>query len=56
MRKLKPNEKFIKKYKTYVLIEVACPHNQKYKTTVWRYELKDEAKVSVGHHKLNGSF
>lgn len=56
MRKLKPNEKKIKEYDRFVLIEVACPHEQSYKTTIDKWESKDEAKVSIGHHKLNGSF
>ncbi len=29
MRKLKANEKFIKEYDTYILIEVACPERKK---------------------------
>ena len=41
MRKLKPKEKKIKEYERFVLIEVACPHEQSYKTTIDKWEQKD---------------
>ena len=59
MRKLKPNEKKIKEYDRFVLIEVACPHEQSYKTTIDKWERKDHSPYVLkdeGHHKLNGSF
>lgn len=47
MRKLKSNEKIIKKYGAWVLIEVACPDGKSYKTAEWKYDLKDQAKVEA---------
>ena len=41
MRKLKPKEKKIKEYERFVLIEVACPHERSYKTTIDKWEQKD---------------
>lgn len=41
MRKLKPNEKKIKEYDRFVLIEVLCPNNQSYRTTIDKWEQKD---------------
>ena len=41
MRKLKPNEKIIKEYERFILIEVACPHGNSYKTTISKWERKD---------------
>ncbi len=45
MRKLKPNEKIIKEYDRYILIEVACPHGNSYRTTIDKWTSKDKAKV-----------
>ena len=41
MRKLKSNEKEIKEYDRFILIEVSCPNNQKYRTTIDNWEAKD---------------
>lgn len=41
MRNLKANEKKIKEYNRFVLIEVACPHERSYKTTIDKWEQKD---------------
>lgn len=41
MRKLKPNEKIIKEYDRYILIKVACPHGNSYRTTIDKWEQKD---------------
>ena len=41
MRKLKPNEKIIKEYERFILIEVACPYGNSYKTTISKWEQKD---------------
>ena len=41
MRKLKPNEKIIKEYERFILIEVACPYGRSYKTTIDKWERKD---------------
>ena len=43
MRKLKPNEKKIKEYDRFVLIEVACPHEQSYKTTIDKWTQTDKS-------------
>ena len=45
MRKLKSNEKIIKEYERFILIEVSCPDNQKYKTTIDKWTSEDKAKV-----------
>lgn len=41
MRKLKANERIIKEYDRYILIEVACPHGNSYRTTIDKWEQKD---------------
>lgn len=43
MRKLKSNEKKIKEYDRYILIEVSCPNNQKYRTTIDKWIQKDNS-------------
>ena len=45
MRKLKSNEKIIKEYERFILIEVTCPNNQKYRTTIDKWTSRDIAKV-----------
>ena len=40
MRKLKENERIIKEYDTYILIEVACPNEQSYRTTIDKFTPK----------------
>lgn len=45
MRELKPNEKLIKEYDRYILIEVKCPNGSTYKTTIDKWTSKDENKV-----------
>ena len=44
MRKLKPNEKLIKEYDRYILVEVKCPNGSSYKTTIDKWEQKDFGK------------
>lgn len=57
MRKLKPNEKKIKEYDRYILIEVACPHEKSYRTTIDKWTSKDEARIKrERYHTLNSSF
>ncbi len=51
MRKLKPNEKIIKEYELFILIEVACPHGNSYKTTIDKWTSKDEAKVDKSQNR-----
>lgn len=41
MRKLKANEKFIKEYPCFYLIEVACPKNNFYRDTIPKWEQRD---------------
>ena len=45
MRKLNANEKIIKEYESFVLIEVTCENGAKYRTTIDKWTSKDEAKV-----------
>ena len=45
MRKLKPNERLIKEYEKFILIEVACPHGESYRTTIDKWTKKDTSKV-----------
>lgn len=57
MRKLKPNEKIIKEYDRFVLIEVACPYGNSYRTTIDKWTSKDEARIKrERYHTLNSSF
>ena len=51
MRKLKANEKIIKEYDRYILIEVACPKGNSYRTTIDKFESKDEAIVDKHENK-----
>lgn len=51
MRKLKPNEKLIKEYDRYILIEVKCPNGSTYKTTIDKWTSKDENKVKYDIEK-----
>lgn len=53
MRKLKSNEKFIKEYNKFILIEVLCPNNKRYRTTIDKWTSKDEAKVDRTGNKFN---
>lgn len=41
MRKLKPNERIIKEYDKFILIEVMCPHGLSYRTTIDKWIKKD---------------
>lgn len=45
MRKLKPNERLIKEYDRYILIEVKCPKGSTYKTTIDKWTSKDKNKL-----------
>ena len=45
MRKLKTNERLLKEYKNFILIEVACPNGYSYRTTIDKFEPKDTAIV-----------
>lgn len=57
MRKLKANERIIKEYDRYILIEVACPHGNSYRTTIDKWTSKDEARIKrERYHTLNSSF
>ena len=57
MRKLKANERIIKEYDRYILIEVACPHEKSYRTTIYKWTSKDEARIKrERYHTLNSSF
>mgnify|MGYP004546950417 FL=1 len=53
MRKLKPNEKIIKEYDRYILVEVKCPNGSSYKTTIDKWTSKDKAKVDRTGNKFN---
>ena len=53
MRKLKPNEKIIKEYDRYILVEVKCPNGNSYKTIIDKWTSKDEAKVDRTGNKFN---
>lgn len=41
MRKLKVNEKILREYERFILIEVKCPNNQKYRTTIDKWTPKE---------------
>lgn len=41
MRELKSNEKIIKEYDQFVLIEVVCPHGNCYRTTIDKWKQTD---------------
>lgn len=56
MRKLKPNEKIIKEYDRYILVEVKCLNGNTYKTTIDKWTSKDEAKVDKTGNKFNYKF
>lgn len=43
MRELKSNETMIKEYDKFLLIEVKCPHDQSYKTTIDKFVPRDLA-------------
>lgn len=43
MRKLKSNEKIIKEYEKFILIEVTCENGAKYRTTIDKWEPKDKS-------------
>lgn len=45
MRELKANEKILKEYERFILIEVKCPNNQKYRTTIDKWTPKDVPKI-----------
>lgn len=60
MRKLKANEKFIKEYPCFYLIEVACPNGSTYKDTIPKWEPREEIIeeilegkkfIKTGYHK-----
>ena len=60
MRKLKSNEKFIKEYPCFYLIEVACPNNNSYRDTIPKWEAREKVKeilpdgkkfTKTGYHK-----
>lgn len=52
MRKLKPNEKIVKEYDLFYLIEVTCNNGTKYRITLDKWTSTDKAKVSqLGFHK-----
>ncbi len=57
MRKLKPNERLIKEYEKFVLVEVTCENGMKYRTTINKFEPKNTEKVKTeGYRRLNSSF
>ena len=41
MRKLKSNEKIIKEYEKFILIEVTCENGAKYRTTIDKWTPKN---------------
>jgi len=41
MRNLKQNERLIKEYDKFLLIEVKCPHGKSYKTTIDKFIPRD---------------
>lgn len=43
MRKLKSNEKIIKEYEKFILIEVTCENGAKYRTTIDKWTQKDKS-------------
>ena len=43
MRKLKSNEKRIKEYEKFILIEVTCENGAKYRTTIDKWTQKDKS-------------
>ena len=57
MRNLKANERLVNVYDRFILIEVACPHERSYKTTIDKWTSKDEARIKrERYHTLNSSF
>lgn len=57
MRKLKSNERLIKEYEKFVLVEVTCENGMKYRTTINKFEPKNTEKVKTeGYRRLNSSF
>ena len=47
MRKLKSNEKIIKEYEKFILIEVTCENGAKYRTTIDKWTPKNVAKYQT---------
>ena len=41
MRELKENERLVNVYDRFILIEVLCPNNQSYRTTIDKWTKKD---------------
>lgn len=41
MRNLKANERLVNEYDRFILIEVLCPNNQSYRTTIDKWKQKD---------------
>lgn len=47
MRELRPNEKIIKEYTDFVLVEVACPDGKSYRTTIPKWQQVDYGQGSI---------
>lgn len=43
MRDLKENERLYAVYENFIVVEVICPHNKSYKTTIPKWKQKDFA-------------
>ena len=41
MRDLKENERLYAVYENFIVVEVICPHNKSYKTTIPKWEQRD---------------
>ena len=41
MRDLKENERLYAVYENFIVVEVICPHNKSYKTTIPKWKQRD---------------
>lgn len=54
--RLRQNERLVKEYNKYYLIEVECPNNEKYRTTIHKYDSDNMGKRErvTGPYNLKG--
>ena len=54
--RLRPNERLVKEYNKYYLIEVECPNNAKYRTTIHKNDSDNMEKRErvTGPYNLKG--
>ena len=53
MLELKENEKLIKEYSTYYLIEVKCPDNASYRTTIFKERTNVKLIEDTGKYDMD---